>query len=161
MDGGHLVELDAQGEEYRRTPAIGAEYPDPWQLAGEIPAGHAVLELSGLQDFDWFQFGLMRHAAGLIALGYGDTPEEVMEWFEDPRAGDYVRKGEYRVVGPERKPFFGLGGAKLMLDDRWPEEGEPTDDLSGTVIVQEGNEFPFAFQLSDVLAAFTIATVPV
>lgn len=173
VDAGALVELDAQGEECQRTGLRSATYPDPWQLAGEILADASIVEIAGLQDFDWFQFGLARHAAELIRLGYGDTPQEVMGWFTDLRAADYIRAGEYRVVGPERGPFRALGALRLIVDDRWPEgppDAVPDPDaaappdprlLTGIAVVGDEDEFPFEFPLDEVQAAFTIATVPV
>ena len=156
--GGCLVEYDANGDESRRRPMQGIEYPDPWKLAGTVEPSAEIVEVAGLQDFDWFQFGLMRHAAELIALGYGDDPEEVLTWFEDVTKGEWIREGEYRIAGPERKPFTGLKPARLYLDDRLGVE-DPV--LSGTVLVGDTDEFPFEFPLEEALAAFTISAVPV
>lgn len=161
--GGWFMEYDAQGEVMSRVPITAAVYSDPWKLAGTIEPSNAIVEVAGLQDFDWFQFGMMRHAAELIALGWGDDPEDVMSWFDDPSEGFWIREGEYKLVGPARMPFVGLDFAKLVLDDRMTasEEEQAKRLLTGTVIVGDSDEFPFEFPLAEVLAPITISAIPV
>ena len=161
--GSDLVELDAQGEVMSSTPLAYARYADYWNLAGTISPSEHIIEIAGLQDFDWFQFGMMRHAAELIALGWGDEPEDVMSWFDDPREGHWIREGAYRVCGPERKPLTGLDGATLVFDDRMTASDEEWNKrvVTGRVSVGHADEFPFEFPLADVLASITISTVPI
>lgn len=162
VEAGCLVELDANGEEVDRQPMLGASYPEPWRLVGTLEPTATIVEVAGLQDFDWFQFGVLRHAVRLIAGGWGDDPEEVMGWFADLRDGDWIRGGQYRLVGPERGPFRDLGGVRLLVDDRFEatEEERARRVLTGMAQVGVADEFPFEFPLDEVLAAFTIATVP-
>lgn len=176
VQDGQFVELDANGNVDRTTPVNKMKYGDPWRLAGEIPVSKEIVDLCGLQDFDWFLYGLMRHAVGLVTFGFGDDPADVMSWFGDISAADYIVGGTYEVVGPERKPFEGLDGVKLVIDDAWSEALDPEEEpdleeepeevrvLSGRAIVNEGNEFPFEYPIDDpeqlILAAFTISTVP-
>jgi len=181
IQDGQFVELDANGSVDRTIPVHRMRYGDPWRQAGEIQISRELIDLCGLQDFDWFLFGLMRHSAGLIAHGFGEDPEEVMSWFDDVAAADYIVGGVYEVVGPGREPFVGLEGVRLVVDDIWggdaeedeEDTGEDTGEgageepgrvLSGKAVVGDGNEFSFEYPLDDheghILAAFTISAVP-
>ncbi len=158
-EDGHLCTIDANGDVESRRPIHEARYDDdPYRLAGTIPVTDEMVEFAGLVAFEKFIYGVMRHVTYLIVGGWGDSPEEVVGWFQNFGNVNtldipFLIIGDYKVVGPEWEPIVGLNGLTISLD-----YGE--EFIEATIKVVDSN-FDFPLDTREVITAFLISTIPV
>jgi len=115
---GRVQTLDADGRVTSDVPLARVKWADPWVSAGEVPLDDAFVEWTGVQRFDACVYGTMRHLSGLLACGFGDTPEEVVGWFGDMGALQWIVEGVlYRIEGGDE--FDGIDGSvgKMEFDE--------------------------------------------
>ena len=157
---GNALCLDPQGDVIEEIPLARARYVDPWRLGGTINLSDEIVEISGVDDFEWFVYGLARHAVGLIVCGYGETVEEVIGWFDDIKAGQWIVPGTYRYAGPPRYPFEDLGRCLVRFSE--PKENEDEDDaqLSGIIELEHGDQFELGAPLAELILPVAISLVP-
>ena len=155
----HLCTIDANGDLESRVPVGEGRYDvDPYRVAGEIPITDAMVEFAGLEAFEDFVYGVMRHVTFLIVGGCGDSPEEVVGWFQNFGGVSvidvpYIVIGDYRVVGPDREPFVGLFHKVISVD-----YGEEFVEASIKVVE---SQFDFLLDSKETITSFLISTIPI
>ena len=108
--------------------------------------------MSGLEHFDEFVFGLMRHAVCLLTGGFGGDLSEVIGWFSDFGKLKFVVEGEYMVSGNHGQ-FEDLIGCEVRV--------ERLDDGSlAAALVVRGVDFVFDLNEAETFTSFVIATSP-
>lgn len=153
MIGDNLVVYDANGVATSSTPRHRAEYPPSMQSAGTIPIGAEFLEFAGEEYFEELVGAVMRHVTNMVAAGYGDTPEEVVEWFSPINELKFLDGSSYVFV-KELPPYEGLMGIKCLAKI----------DKNGSFKVEamvSGNVFDLAIEGRKDLISFIICTKPV
>lgn len=150
---GQFERLDANGEVKSAVSVKLMSYDSPWELCGKIPIEDSWLKYCPLLDFDKFVYGIERHVAHLIALGFGDTPEEVVGWFSELSEAEFVMEADYEVVGPEYGALAGMRG-------HWMDVFEVAEGLIVGEIEGFGSKYPFRYTIEEFLAPFVIATIP-
>ena len=151
QEAGRIRTLDANGSVVDDVPSAKVQWGPVWENAGEVPLGDAFVSWTGVRAFDACAFGVMRHLVGLLAHGYGETPEEVVGWFFDMGVLQWIVEGvEYRV-DREVEPLVGIVGSRgvIALNDR------PVICLT----VGE-REYPITLDTPESLRAFLVAAVP-
>jgi hypothetical protein len=110
--------VDANGAVLADTTVARARWDAPWTRAGAILLDDAFVEWSGVAAFDACAHGVMRHMVGLAAAGYGDDVADIVEWFRDLSALEWLIEGAaYRL---EAHPLWeGMAGAVGVL---WADE---------------------------------------
>lgn len=157
---GYLDTIDANGDVERHVPIFGSHHEqNPYRLAGVIPITNEMIRFCGVQNFEKFVYGIMRHVASMIVHGYGEDPEEVVSWFNDfkEQVSDfipYLVDGKYKIVGPAMEPFSGsLIGKVISLIYK---DGK----LESSIEVAE-NKFVFPLDNNQIITSFIIATIPI
>lgn len=150
---GKLLTIDAQGEVESVVKVASVRYGDPWRLAGTIALDDSLIEFCGVSHFDFFAYSLMRHSTNLIAGGWGDTPEEVLNWFDNLTDLDFLLDTVYKISAPTMEPFKSLVGQRVEVSTS--EDG----GRIGYVLVKE-DKFLFDLEDEDVLIPFLISSVP-
>jgi hypothetical protein len=162
FEGNKALSLDPQGDVVEEIPLVRVRYAEPWRAGGTIKFSDELVEISGVDDFDWFVHGLARHAVGLIVCGYGETVEEVIGWFEDVLAGQWIVPGTYRYVGPPRYPFEDLGRCLVRFPEL-PESKEDEDEddiLRGVIELEHGDRFDLGAPLAELILPVAISLIP-
>ena len=152
VEDGYLCRWDANGNIEYRVPVAEGRYDVPYRLAGVIPVVDATVDFCGLKEFNDFLFGIMRHVVCLIIGGWGDTPEEVVGWFQDLSALEFLQESEYKVIGPEREPFIGIQDTKIHLAFNGA-------DIVAYLTVKEAR-FEHVMEGNADVTAFVISTIP-
>jgi len=88
---------DANGVVERKVPMHRGAYPDPMRKAGLIPIDDAFLAFCGEELFEDAVAAVMRHAATMVAEGYGETPEQICEYFHNMNELNFLDGVSYRV----------------------------------------------------------------
>ena len=76
----------------------------------------AVKRTLGSGRLGTLQDGLIRHVVCLVALGWGDEPCDVVEWFRDIDTLDFLVEGRY-IVSSGCGLFSGLTGVRIEVVD--------------------------------------------
>jgi len=114
--GGMIRTLDVNGAVVAEGPLHRHRWAPTWALAGSIPLGDTLVAWCGVRNYDACAYGIQRHAAGLLAYGYGDTPEDVADWFADPADLDWAIDGVRYRIDRSFPPLDGLVGSIGVLD---------------------------------------------
>jgi hypothetical protein len=101
-------------------------------------------------------FMLVVALVGLVANGWGDSVQEVVDLFEDVIAGQWVLDQElYDIVGPVVAPLatdlLGLQGEACCGD---------ADGVRGTLRVSTSMAYPFALAGAAGVGAWLVGAVP-
>ncbi|MBN2258104.1 MAG: hypothetical protein JW704_09795 [Anaerolineaceae bacterium] len=153
VSGSNLLIFDANGAVEASTPRERAVYPESMRSAGLIPLDDAFVEFCGVENFSDAVIAVMRHAAYMLACGYGDTPEEIVEWFSDLKEVKFMDGTSYKIIS-ERDEFRGLIGVKGVV---YKDE----DDVHVLHAMVMEEEFQIPLIDNKILISFIIATVPV
>jgi hypothetical protein len=132
-------------------------YAEAWEGVGAIPLPLAVARaLADPTLYDWLAHGLARHAAGLVAAGWGATVAEALAWFDPLQAGAWVvPEGRYTLAGPCHPPLPAEFLGSPLTEARY-EAGA----LVGTVHVTRAMTVPLTLPGPRALGAFAMAAVP-
>lgn len=147
---GRIKRYDFNGDVESECNVASVEWGDEWVHAGTIELVDEMVELSGIKDFDSLSDGLMRHAVNLITCGYGDSPEEVIDWFSDFDSLKFIVDGEYRIIG-SHGDIEELTGYHVNVN---------RDDGLVAVANIMGAEFEFDLRDNSIITSFIIATIP-
>jgi len=145
--------FDFNGDVKETVHGSEIDWGDEWRLAGSIPLVDEMVVMSGLQHFDEFANSLMRHAVRLLTCGYGETPEEVIEWFSNFGERKFVVEDEYCITRSHGE-FQDLQNHYIVVDRK--DDGS----LIGTINIR-GVEFEFDLNDSEVFTSFVVATTPI
>jgi|GEM_PF-2833726 len=152
-DNTNVIIFDFNGEIQEKVHGSIIDWGEEWRLAGSIKMVDEMVVMSCLQHFDDFVNALMRHAVCLLTCGYGDSPEDVIGWFDKFGERKFVVEDEYLITG-EHGEFREMKGFRVRVDRS--EVGE----LSGIVAVR-GAEFEFDLNDPEIFTSFMISTTPV
>lgn len=152
VHNGQLSVYDANGQVESSRPRARAVYPDPMTSSGIIPLDDKFVDFFGAENFDDIVGAIMKHVAHLVACGYGESPEEVIEWFLNVKELSFVDGINYRFKNPI-DPFIDLDGLACFV-----ERGE-----SGFLInVKVGDhDHVVPIEGGKMLISFIISTIPV
>lgn len=152
-EGSMVTVLDFNGDVEIKVHGADIDWGDEWRLAGKIDLVDEMAVMSGLEHFDRFVFGLMRHAVRLLTCGYGDDPSEVISWFSDFGARKFIVEDKYSVID-EHGQFEDLIGCSVIVE---------RVDGDSLVARLEVNGVGFVFDLNDswLFTSFVIATSPI
>jgi len=170
--GGGLVEAQARirwvGRTWQRLDADGAvtaegdpstlRYGAAWDSLGTIPLPFRQLQACvPLPWCDWLIHGALRHAAELVAGGWGATAAEAVGWFAPLLDGAWVvTEARYAIVGPFAPGLpLEFAGAHLVAPT-WMGAA-----LEATLTTGPGPTYPIALAGLAGLAAFAVGAVPV
>jgi len=95
----------------------------------------------------------MRHVAEMVAVGYGDSPEEVVEWYNNFSDMSFLSGTSFKFVY-SMDPFLDMVGLTCSVAD---------DEENGMVanIIVDDEEFEVALDSRELLLSFVICTCPV
>jgi hypothetical protein len=113
--GNNLVTYDANGSVRSSCPRERAVYPATMECAGLIRVDDDFLAFCGEENWEEFLSAVMRHSARMLALGYGDDPEDIVSMFNDLAEKEYMVGSRYIFVG-EHGDFRGLFGRECLVD---------------------------------------------
>ncbi len=153
--GGKIYELSPDKEIIRSGPIHGFEWGDSWGLMGEIRLTDRLAGMCDPVKFSEFSYSMMVHAVSLISLGYGDTPSDVMGWFEDG-SFEFLEGADLRFV-KDSGQFVGLAGKNVHVEIGL--ESDPPK-LVATIDVAK-DQFDVEVGFDRDLVDLVIATVPV
>lgn len=113
---GNVLRIGPDNEVIEKMRPDRARFKDKaWVEAGRINlCREEVYEMAGLKDLDRMVMGIMKQVCELIALGWGETPSQVVEWFGEPESGDFLVDSRY-MVEVSRGPFSGMAGNAVRL----------------------------------------------
>lgn len=145
--------LDFNGDIVEKVHGSEIEWGEEWKSLGKIALVDEMVAMSGLEHFDEFVFGLMRHAVCLLTCGYGDNPADVLGWFDDFGSRTFVVESKYSVVGNHGE-FEDLEGCSVVVTRG--DDGS----LAATLSVR-GVGFDLDLDDPEAFTSFVIATSPV
>ena len=158
-EGREVRVLDANGDVESVQDVTKIDYGDPYRSAGGIKFTNELVEFCGVGMFPKFTVALMKHSAALLAGGYGETPEDIVEGFN--RQQFFVFDAEYTFVGEGMEPFVGLTGNSACihegLDVTKPEQ-------LGSLVVDitvNDDHFLHTVESNEQMVAFLCSTIPV
>lgn len=158
-ENGIVKTIDANGEVESESPVGRVDYGDPYRNAGEIKFSYELVEFCGVERFPRFIVALMKHSAALVAGGYGETPEDIVEGFN--RLDFFGAGAEYQFVGPGVEPFVGLEGNSAWVRDGVQDQTKP-DEVHRMVEVKVNEDsFHDVLEENDKIVAFLCSTIPV
>lgn len=153
VEKGKLLVLDVNGNVESSMSRERAIYPSPMRSAGIIPVDDAFVEFVCMDRFEEALEAVLRHSAYMVACGYGDSPEDVVEWFSGLGEADFIDGTSYKFV-EEHEPFIGLCGVSCVAYE--------DDDYGFTIqaTIRE-QEFEFKIESDKSLVSFILSTIPV
>ena len=153
VSGKNLLVFDINGSVESSIPRERAIYPEHWRSAGIIPVDDDFVEFCGIDRFDETIAAVMRHATYMLAGGYGDEPEDIIEWFTDMREKKFLSGTAYKFI-KDCDPFVDLVGIKGVVNI-----GDDDKFVLKTMV--RDTTFDMILDSDKVLTSFMVATVPV
>lgn len=154
---GYVYYIDENGDEFDHEHAMYAKYSEnPWNPIDTV--------LIDSEEFIEFSKGatratieaVMRHQALLLALGFGDSVEDVAGWFKDLRTGAFIAHALYEIRDGVGK-YHGCDGMQIEVEEFDPE----TRTLKGTLSVQGKESVELIHEGGDVVEEFLRSTIPI
>ena len=157
-EGREVRVLDANGDVESVHDVTEIDYGDPYRSAGGIKFTNELVEFCGVEMFPKFTVALMKHSAALLAGGYGETPEDIVEGFNKQQF--FIFGGEYIFVGEGMEPFVGLTGNLTNICE--VENTTKPGEFSLMVDIQVNEDhFHHTVEGNDQIVAFLCSTIPV
>lgn len=153
IDGTTVHLTDENGDVVNSMQCANIEWGDEWVSAGSIIYTDGMVEMAKIKDFERFCFGMMRHVVCLSAGGYGDSIADVVEWFKDICAAEFIIDGEYKIVD-SHGDIADMAGNIITVDR------DDSGKLNAEIIVRE-RRFPFDLNIPSTLTSFIITTIPI
>lgn len=150
--GGRVQVLDANGEVESDHPYGRFQFGDLYKSCGVISVNDDFVEFCGEDNFDEFVDAVALHVVNLVALGYGETPDEVVGWFNDLESKSFIVDGGY-LFRSEHGQFAGLIGRKSRI------ESDEAGELTIVGVVGE-EEFKIPMDTKTSIISFVLSTVP-
>lgn len=163
VSDGMVMLLNAEGDVERSVSVLDIDWDAEigFVSIGKIPIDMAWVEWCGLEFFDRFIKGVMRHIVLLIVNGWGTTPAEVLSWFADLRMGEFVATSMNEVVTYTIYDgvgiFEGMERVSVEIDEVAP--GEEWGVLSGQLVVAQDTQFDLVISNAQDWSAFVISAV--
>ena len=152
--------IDENGDVMDSHPVTRPQYrDDPWVDVEPFTSLDRVEVMTmGRGGLRALTMGLMRHGAGLLAMGLGEDSREVATWLEFPERGQFVMPGvRYQIEGGIGA-FAGLDGAVLTV-----ESVSKDQPVKGAIVVDGVAEsYPFEHASTpEFFADFIRSTTPI
>lgn len=147
-----LVVLDGNGAPMSDEPIQEAEYPDAMISAGVVNIDDEFALYCG-ELFDDGLAAVMRHVAEAISAGYGDGPEEVVEWYNDFQDAKFLDGLNFKFVDSV-DPFMDLVGNRCSVSVN--SDGEFVAD-----IIVDDEHFDVVLESDEMILSFVLCTSPV
>lgn len=117
--GNNMVVLDANGEVMSSCSVVNVSEVPRLTSAGVIPVDDVFLETCG-DLFDSFVDAVAFHSVHMVALGYGDNVEDIVDLFSDLKSFAFMNGVSYvlgrcNLGGYYENPFEGLFGRKATI----------------------------------------------
>lgn len=146
-----IIVYDANGSVDYEMDRARAVYPDLFKSAGVIPIDDSFVELCGNESYENALYAVMKHAAHMLAEGYGDDPEDIVRLLSDINSANFMNGVTYKFENGI-SPFENLDGiiGEISIDD---------NDLVQLKIRSTGEEYGIKISDKD-LIPFIISTIP-
>lgn len=150
--GDKILVYDANGVVDYEMDKAKAVYPASMRSAGTILIDDAFVEFCGEDRYEDALYAIMRHAAHMLAEGYGDSPEEIVNLLSDIKSADFMNGVSYKFEKglPPFEYLEGLMG-KISIDE---------NDWVQLKIHSTYEEYGVQISAKD-LIPFIISTIPV
>lgn len=153
---GRFEKLNPNGDVASSSSIVHMVYDEPYLQCGTIRVENTWLEECSVMDLDKLIYGVQRHVVRMIAGGWGDTPDEVVTWFNELMEGHFIAPAEYEVVGPEHGIFEGLLGNRIRFNEREAEDETVTGSIEGF-----GTSYTFEYEPREIVVPLLISTIPI
>ena len=150
---GNLISYDANGSIETSSPIGIARYFDSMRSAGIVNIDDDFVEFCGVERFTDMVISIMRHMVNMVTSGYGDKPEDIVEWYSNISELKFLSGTRFRFDS-ECEPFIDMVGLIGFVDN----------DENGNYIVDinvKNNKFRIPLDSYKVLVSFIISTTPV
>lgn len=148
-DKDFVIYYDFNGDIESKMHASRVDWGEEWVFAGSIKLVDEMVDLCGIENFDKFVYGIMRHVVCLLICGYGESAEEVIGWFDNFEEYGFVVDGRYKIIGSHGDIQDLEGGFINILPD------------SGSIIEVNGAEFELDLMDDSIFTSFMIVSQPV
>lgn len=150
---GNFILYDANGN-IESSQSVGKiHYPDFMKSAGIVKIDDDFIEFCGIKFFNDMVASVMRHMVAMVIVGYGDSPEDIVEWYSDISGLKFLTGTRFKF-DYECDPFIDMVGLIGFVDIN--------DDGEYFVNVNVNNDyFCIPLDCNDVLVSFIISTTPV
>ena len=154
VDCGSIVRLDENGEEIDRASMREVTFGEERDSECEINLDDRnLIDMAPPHTLSRVIKGLMIHSATMVAAGWGDTADEVGEWYREPWRGDFIT-GDYVVTNPDG-PFIEMSRMGFHVD-KWED-----NRLDGTIRITGGPEtYSFSMDEERLPAWLLMTTTP-
>lgn len=149
---GLLCLYDANGNVESTAPRASAVYPDAMRSAGIINIDDAFVEFCGEELFEDMVAAVMRHSSYLLALGYGERPDDIVDWFNDIAELHFIDGVSFRILDGVGE-FAGMDGVACTM------EKNPEGIFVASMMVRD-SIFKVPIEDDDTLILFLISTIP-
>lgn len=117
--GNNMVTMDANGDVMASCAVSSVSDVPALTSAGVIPVDDIFLEVCG-DLFGSFVKAIAFHSVHMVALGYGDSPEDIVDLFSDLKSFSFMngvsyvlRRCDFGIY--DENPFEGLFGRKATI----------------------------------------------
>lgn len=150
---GNLISYDANGAIETSNPVGMARYFDSMKSAGIVNIDDDFVDFCGIEYFNDMIVSIMRHMVNMVTSGYGDKPEDIVEWYSNISELKFLSGTRFRFDS-ECEPFIGMVGLIGFVDI--------DEDDNYIVNINVRNEkFVIPLDSNKILVSFIISTTPV
>lgn len=148
---GKVITFDFDNNPESETPCESFVYGDIYNDCGVIRTDEAFFEYFGMDDFEQLIAGIANHALVLILEGYGDSPDEVVDWFNDYENLFYLEDKRY-LITEEYGIFKGLKGCYF--------DGYFDNGVYSLCLNMGNKEDAIKIEGKEMVKSFLIASIP-
>lgn len=153
VDGNKVLVYDANGNIEKEMERHKAAYPPSMKSAGIIPIDDDFVEFCGEGKYEDAVWAVMRHSAHMVAAGYGETPEHIVDLMSKIWERDFINGVSYKFEKgcPPFEDLVGLEGVVEIGDD---------DSVKLTVRAL-GEDYSVPIETDNDLVSFMVSSVPI
>lgn len=160
--GNEVIEYSFDGYIEKRHNPINVDWGDEWRFGGKLSFNDNMVEICGIDNFDKFSFGIMRHIVCLLACEFGENIEEIIESFEDIGSLNFIISDKYSIVSSHGEISDFIGNViDIETNDDIDEDGDGDIDNLIARISVNGNDYEIDVRNPSILTSFIICTKPI